>query len=54
MGQKGPLEIRDEIVSILEREKCTVQEAQYILNQASRMIHATATVQFVPGQNHEY
>lgn len=46
--------VRDEIVKLLENEKCTVRQADLILTQAARMISATASVRLVEGTYHEF
>ena len=51
---KTVFEIRNEIVKLLADEGCTVKQAKYILEQASRAITATATVQPVEGTDYEF
>jgi len=51
---KPLLEIRDMIVKLLAAEGCTVQQARYVLDQASRAITATASVQPIEAVNYEF
>lgn len=51
---KNVFEIRNKIVKLLADEGCTVRQAKYVLEQASRAITATATVQPVVGTDYEF
>lgn len=51
---KDVLEIRNQIVKLLADEGCTVRQAKYVLEQASRAITETATVQPVEGTDYEF
>lgn len=50
----GFLRVRDKIIKLLEDENCTVRQADYILTQTSRGIHATAPVQFIEETDYEF
>ena len=39
--------IAGQIIKLLEEEKCTMRDADYILSNAARYIRATAPVQFL-------
>lgn len=54
MNWEEKMEARDKVMKILEEKNCTVAEAQYILTQVSKMISATARVQFVDNCNYEF
>ncbi len=43
---KKSKEIQIEIIKLLEKENCTIRQAQYILNQVSKYIGAEGIVQF--------
>lgn len=41
------IDIRDEIIKLLEKRNCTVRQAQSILAQVGRAIQGTSTVQYI-------
>lgn len=51
---KDILEVRNLVVKLLADEGCTVRQARYVLDQASKAITATATVQPVVGTDYEF